>query len=67
MAKILAHTPDATPTPELGLQLYIATLESELERFGWTSTAYDRADAIRTHSLAVRLLDDVRQLNERAR
>jgi hypothetical protein len=64
MTKTFAHTPDATPTPDLGLQAYIATLKSELERFGWLSTAYNRTDATRTYILATQLLDYVRQLND---
>jgi hypothetical protein len=66
MAKnLFAQTPDVTPAPDLGLQVYVATLKSELERIGWATTAYDRADATRAHSLATQLLDHVRQLNER--
>ena len=53
--------PDATP--DLGLQVYVATLKSELEPVGWTSTAYDRDGASRTYSLATQLLDHVRILN----
>jgi hypothetical protein len=61
MAKPSTRMPDATP--DLGLQVYAATLKSELERTGWTSTAYDRDGASRTYSLATQLLDHVRILN----
>jgi hypothetical protein len=64
---IFAHTRYATPSREPGaLQEYIATLKVELERFAST-TSYDRTDATRRRNLAMKLLDDVRQLNDRAR
>ena len=57
----------ATSTREPGALLeYIATLKAELERVA-TTTAYDMADAKRRRNLAMKLLDDVRQLNERPR
>ena len=63
----MIHPQDVTPRRELGaLQEYVATLKAELERFADT-TAYDMADATRRRNLAMKLLDDVRQLNERPR
>jgi hypothetical protein len=66
MAMSMIHAQDARPSRELGaLQEYVATLKAELERFANT-TAYDVADATRRRNLAMKLLDDVRQLNARA-
>jgi hypothetical protein len=41
-------------------------MKAELEHFADT-TAYDMADATRRRNLAIKPLDDVRQLNERPR